>query len=91
MSEMKIWNNITEKSLSDEIERLTKRNEYQRQNINQLQYTNRILEEHLNVVESNEEINEARTKENEEKNDQIKEMKSLKKKIGTTNKSNFYI
>jgi len=56
-----------------------------------LQYTNRILEEHLNVVESNEEIDEAQTKENEEKNDQIKEMKSLKKKIGTTNKLNFYI
>src|SRR5436190_3857480 len=42
---IKSLKHIAEKSLNDELERLTKENEYQRQGINQLQYTNKILEE----------------------------------------------
>ncbi|XP_026829507.1 testis-specific gene 10 protein isoform X3 [Ooceraea biroi] len=71
---------IIEKSLNDEIERLTKENECQRQDINQLQCTNRILEEQIrlnNIVDQ--------TKENGEKNDQTKGVKSLKKKIALKN------
>lgn len=57
MSKMKVSNNIAEKSLNDEKERLTKENKYQRQDINQLQFTNKMLEEHIhkkNFEQSNE-------------------------------------
>lgn len=66
---------------------MTKRNEYQRQDINQLKSANKILEEQINVKnvvqisEGNSQRKE-REKEKGEKNDQNKGIKTLKKKIG---------
>lgn len=65
---------------------MTKRNEYQRQDINQLQSTNKILEEQIyvkNVAQTSEGNNQRkeRGKEKGEKNDQNKGI-TLKKKIG---------
>lgn len=71
------------------MERLTKENEYQRQDINKLQFTNTILEERIhkkNIERSNEGNEQTRTKEKGEKNDQNKGMKTSKKKIGINNK-----
>lgn len=77
---------ITEQSLNDELERLTRENECQRQDIDHLQYTNKLLEEQIHlssIVQNNEATDQMRTKENGEKNDQTKGMKLLKKKIGS--------
>lgn len=66
---------------------MTKRNEYQRQDINQLKSANKILEEQI-VVKNNVQISEGnnqrkeKEKEKGEKNDQNKGIKTLKKKIG---------
>lgn len=43
-----LLNNIIEKNLNDEIERLIKENEKQRQDIIQLQYSNKLLKEQIN-------------------------------------------
>jgi len=73
------------------MEKLTKENECQRQDINQLQFTNEILEEHIHKnirQECNDQgmIKQKKAKERKQKkrgkNDQNKEMKMSKKKIG---------
>lgn len=72
------------------MEKLTKKNECQKQDINQLQFTNKILEEHIhkkNIVQSNERNDQTRTKEKREKNDQNKGMKMSKKKNGINSKN----
>jgi len=71
------------------MERLTKENECQKQDINQLQFTNEILEEHIhkNIRKKCNKMNDqTRAKEKGEKNDQNKGMKTSKKKIGINSK-----
>lgn len=66
------------------MEKLTKENECQRQDITQLQFNNKVLEEHIqkNIRQNNEENDQTRIKVKREKNDQNKGMKMSKKKIG---------
>lgn len=73
-------NNIAEKNFN-EIERLTKKNKCQKQDIDQMQLNNKILEEHIfknNTRENNEGNNQTRAKENGKKNIQNKGKKTLK-------------
>jgi len=72
------------------MERLIKENERQRQDINQLQFTNEILEEHIhkNIRQKCNKMNDQmQAKEKGEKNYQNKGMKTSKKKIGINSKS----
>lgn len=46
-----MFNNFIEKNLNDEIERLAKENEKQRQDIIQLQYSNKLLKEQIHTKE----------------------------------------
>lgn len=65
------------------MERLTKENDCQKQDINQ--FTNKISEEHIhkkNIGQNNGENEQTNTKEKREKNDQNKGMKTSKKKNG---------
>lgn len=73
------------------MERLTKENECQRQDIAQLQFNSKVLEEHIqkNIRQNNEENDQTRAKEKGEKNDQNKGMKMSKKKIGINSKPIF--
>ncbi|XP_046816046.1 centrosomal protein of 135 kDa-like isoform X6 [Vespa crabro] len=67
---------IIEKSLNDEIERLSKENECQKQDIIQLQYTNKILKEQLDTeVACGDDLKQLREK--GEKNDQNRGKKSM--------------
>jgi len=70
------------------MERLTKENECQRQDINQLQFTNEILEGHIhkNIRQKCNEMND-QMREKGKKKDQNKGMKMSKKKIGINSKS----
>lgn len=69
------------------MEKLTKENECQRQDINHLQYTKKTLEEHKKTIKQNNEKNDqTRIKEKGGKNDQNKGMKMSKKKIGINSK-----
>lgn len=71
------------------MERLTKENDCQRQNINQLQFINKILEEHIhkkNIRQNNGGNEQTQAKEKREKNDQNKGMKTTKKKNGINSK-----
>lgn len=74
------------------MERLTKENECQRQDIDQLQFINKILEEHKhkkNIRQNNESNDQRRTKEKGEKNNQNRGMKMSKKKNGINSKPIF--
>ncbi|XP_071559648.1 uncharacterized protein [Temnothorax nylanderi] len=74
---------VIEKSLNNEMERLCQENEFQRQDIDQLQFTNKILEEYIhkkNIELSNEGNDQMRAKEKGEKNNQNNGMKMSKKK-----------
>lgn len=67
------------------MERLTKENKCQKQDIDQLQLNNKKLEEHIfknNIRENHERSNQTRTKENGKKNVQSKGMKTLRKANG---------
>nr|XP_050846139.1 centrosomal protein of 135 kDa-like isoform X6 [Vespula vulgaris] len=67
---------IIEKSLNDEIERLSKENECQKQDIIQLQYTNKVLKEQLGTeVACGDDLKQVREK--GEKNDQNRGKKSM--------------
>ncbi|XP_035738113.1 centrosomal protein of 135 kDa-like isoform X4 [Vespa mandarinia] len=67
---------IIEKSLNDEIERLSKENECQKQDIIQLQYTNKVLKEQLDTeVACGDDLKQLREK--GEKNDQNRGKKSM--------------
>ncbi|XP_011695097.1 PREDICTED: centrosomal protein of 135 kDa isoform X1 [Wasmannia auropunctata] len=82
---------VIEKILNDEMERLTKENECQRQDINQLQFTNKLLEKRVHEKsfgESNEENIQTRAREKGEKNDQNKGTKASKKKNAFKNNKN---
>lgn len=71
------------------MERINKENECQKQNINELELTNKILEERIykkNIVQSNERNSRTR-KEKGEKNDQNKGIKTSKKKMGNNSKN----
>ncbi|KYN02704.1 hypothetical protein ALC62_06504 [Cyphomyrmex costatus] len=78
-----------EKSVN--MERLTKENDCQRQDVNQLQFANKILEEHIhkkNIRQNNGGNEQMQTKKKTEKNDQNKEMKTSKKKNASKNNRN---
>ncbi|XP_018314210.1 centrosomal protein of 135 kDa isoform X3 [Mycetomoellerius zeteki] len=80
---------VIEKSVN--MERLTKENDCQRQNINQLQFINKILEEHIhkkNIRQNNGGNEQTQAKEKREKNDQNKGMKTTKKKNALKNNRN---
>lgn len=65
------------------MERLTKENKCQKQDIDQLQLNNKKLEEHIfKNIRENHESNQTRTKENGKKNVQRKGMKTLRKANG---------
>lgn len=90
---MKIQNNIAEENLNDEIERLINENECQRQDIDQLQFTNKILEEHIyinNIGQNNNRNYHMQAKEKRKKNDKIKGMEMLKKKNGINSKPIYF-
>lgn len=70
---------------------MTRKNECQRQDINQLQSTNKILEEQIrlkNIVQINDGDNQAQKNETGRKNDQNT---GIKKKIGINLQTNFSI
>lgn len=74
-------NNVLEKSLNDEIERLSKENECQKQDIIQLQYTNKVLKEQLGTeVACGDDLKQVREK--GEKNDQNRGKKSMGNRTG---------
>ncbi|KYM81307.1 hypothetical protein ALC53_08254 [Atta colombica] len=78
---------VIEKSVN--MERLTKENDCQKQDINQ--FTNKISEEHIhkkNIGQNNGENEQTNTKEKREKNDQNKGMKTSKKKNALKNNRN---
>ncbi|KYN16644.1 hypothetical protein ALC57_11153 [Trachymyrmex cornetzi] len=80
---------VIEKSVN--MERLTKENDCQKQDINQLQFTNKILEEHIhkkNIGQNNGGNEQTQAKEKREKNDQNKGMKTSKKKNALKNNRN---
>lgn len=73
------------------MERLTKENECQRQDIGQLQFINKILEERIhekNIEQNNKGNDQTRVKKKGEKNDGNKGMKISKKKNGINSKLN---
>jgi hypothetical protein len=83
VSKVKVSNNIAEKYLNDE--KLIKENECQRQDFSQLQFINKILEEHKNNFGQNNEGNDqTRVKEKGEKNHKTKGMS--KKRNGIDSK-----
>lgn len=65
-------------------------NECQKQDINQLQFTNKILEEHIykNNIRQNKKNNQMQAK---EKNDKNKEMEISKKKNGINSKLIYFL
>ncbi|KAG5335528.1 CP135 protein, partial [Acromyrmex heyeri] len=80
---------VIEKSVN--MERLTKENDCQEQDINQLQFTNKILEEHThkkNIGQNNGGNEQTQEKIKREKNDQNKGMNTSKKKNALKNNRN---
>ncbi|KYN32569.1 hypothetical protein ALC56_13050 [Trachymyrmex septentrionalis] len=80
---------VIEKSVN--MERLTKENNCQNQDINQLQFTNKILEEYIHkksIGQNNGGNEQTQAKEKTEKNDQNKGMRTSKKKNALKNNTN---